>query len=167
MWNPLRRSLAFGLICAMIGGIFGLLLYREGGDPYRFFFLASGTAGFLCGALLWRVLPERYPLRQPHWRMIWGGLAGGLTGITAHYLAWLLDLWAARLSFVLAGGGSTTLGRQPMTFLETFWGAARLTVYSLVLIGWLSLMLCSAAGGLWAAVSFRAGRGAGQTAAHP
>lgn len=151
MWTHTRRSLAAGLVGALISVIFGLLVtWQAHGAGYRFFFLASGTAGLLCGALLWRLLPEQ----QPRWRVIWGALAGGLSGLCAHYVTWLLVLWAARLCFGLTGGCTGSLGEPPVNFLQAFWGAAVFSFFSLVLFGWLTVILGGAAGGLLALLWF-------------
>lgn len=133
--SPARRSLVFGALCASVGLLVGILVSLGAeGDGYRWFFVAAALAAFGSGAALWRVLPERSARRRP----AWGALAGALAGVVSHYLTWYLGYVGANLCFWLTGGCTSSLGEPPADLLLALSGAAGLTFFSLLIVGWLT-----------------------------
>jgi len=133
--SPARRSLVFGALCAGVGLVVGILVsLGAAGDGYRWFFVSAALAAFGSGAVLWRVLPERFARR----RAAWGALAGALAGVVSHYLTWYLGYLGANLCFWLTGGCTGSLGDPPAGPLTALWGAAALTFFSLLIVGWLT-----------------------------
>jgi len=138
-----RRSLVFGALCAVVGLVIGMIVsLGAAGDGYRWFFVAATVAAFVSGAALWRVLPERFPRRRP----AWGALAGALAGVVSHYLTWYLGFLVANLCFWLTGGCTGSLGEPPANLGLAFAGAAGLTFFSLLVVGWLTAPIGAALG---------------------
>lgn len=157
MTAPGRRSLVFGALCAGAGLLFGILVpVVAGGDGYRWLFAAAAPAAFVCGAALWRLLPERIPRH----RLAWGALAGALAGLVSHYLTWYLSFLGANVSFWLTGGPISSLGEPPADLLTAFLGAAGLTFFSLVIVGWLTVPAGALLGLAFASASRRQRGGA-------
>lgn len=130
-----RRSLVFGALCAIVGVLFGIYVFlNAAGEGYRWFFVAAALAAFGSGAALWRILPERSASRRP----AWGALAGALAGVVSHYLTWYLSYLGANLCFWLTGKCTGSLGDPPANLLMALEGAAALTFFSLLALGWLT-----------------------------
>lgn len=133
--SPARSSLVFGGYCAMVGLLFGVLIaVRAVGEGYGWFPVASALAAFVSGAALWRVLPERFA----RLRSVWGAVAGALAGVVSHFLTWYLGFVGANLCFWFTGGCTSSLGEPPADLLTAFAGAAAMTFFSLLIVGWLT-----------------------------
>lgn len=136
MTAPARRSLVFGLLCAGVGLLLGILVFRGAeGEGYEWFPVAATLAAFVCGAVLWHFLPERIPRR----RLVWGTLAGALAGLVSHYFAWYFQYVGSNVCFWLTGGCTSSLGEPPANLLMALVGAAGLTFFSLIVVGWLTV----------------------------
>jgi hypothetical protein len=136
MTAPTRRSLTFGLLCALAASLVAvfILLLVEGEGHWMLLF-AAPAAAFVCGAALWRILPERTSGRSA----AWGACAGALAGVVSHYLAWYLQYVGMNLCFWLTGGCTSSLGEPPANLLAAFAGAAAFTFFSLLVVGWATL----------------------------
>ena len=100
------------------------------------------------------------PERRKRNLLVWGILAGALTGLVSHYLAWYLMFVGANICFWLSGGCTSSLGEPPASLQDGLWGAAALTMFSLVFVGWMTIMLGGAVGGVYAfLVRLQASRG--------
>lgn len=133
--SPVRQSLLFGALCAAVGLVFGLVVSLGAqGAGYQWFFVPAVLAAFGSGALLWRVLPERFPRHRP----LLGALAGALAGVVAHYVTWYLGYLGFNLCFWLTGGCTGSLGDPPANLLQALAGAAALSFFSLLVFGWLT-----------------------------
>jgi len=150
--SPARRSLVFGALCAGVGLVFGILVsVGAAGDGYRWFFVSAALAAFGSGTALWRVLPERFPRRRP----AWGALAGALAGVVSLYLTWYLGYLGANLCFWLTGGCTSSLGEPPADLLTALSGAAALTFFSLLIVGWLTAPIGAVLGWVFGRLSRR------------
>lgn len=133
--SPVRRSLVFGALCAAVGLLFGILVsVTAEGAGYQWFFVPAVLAAFCSGAVLWRVLPEVFSRR----RLVWGAFAGALAGVVSHYVTWYLGFLGFNLCFWLTGGCTSSLGEPPASLLQAFAGAAGLSFFSLLILGWLT-----------------------------
>ena len=155
--TPGARARLFGLLAAAAAIGVGVYINRSlPQSGYQFLFLAAGLAAFICASLLWWLLPERRKRNL----LVWGILAGALTGLVSHYLAWYLMFVGANICFWLSGGCTSSLGEPPASFQDGLWGAAALTMFSLVFVGWMTIMLGGAVGGVYAfLVRLQASRG--------
>ena len=91
---------------------------------------ASGLAAFAVSLLLWRLLCGSG--RPVTWRR--GALAGALTGLLAHPVAWYLALvWNYAI------GQTSSLGDRSTNALESLAGAFIMTFWSLLIAGWLTV----------------------------
>lgn len=147
MTTPTKHSLIFGGFCALIGTLFGLLVFLDaqvGG--YRWFFIPVGLSAFLCGAAFWCIFPERIPRH----RLVWGTFAGALVGLVSHYFTWYFVLLGAGICFRLAPGCTSTLLDPPANLLESVSFAAGLSVYSLLIVGWLTVLIGAGLGFFYA-----------------
>lgn len=133
--GPNRRALVFGALCSLVGLFFGALVFwMAEGEGYEGFAAAAPAAAFLCGAALWRLLPERVTRR----RRVWGAVAGALAGVASHYVTWYLQYLGANVCHWLTGGCTSSLGEPPANLLAALWGAAAFTYFSLLTVGWLT-----------------------------
>lgn len=153
-----QRSLVFGTWCAVVGLLAGIAVsFNADGDGWEWFWVASTSAAFVCGAAAWRLLAER-PSRE---RPIWGALAGGLAGLAAHYLTWYFQYVANNVCFWLTGGCTGSLGEPPADLLQAFVGSAGFTFFSLIVCGWLTVPIGVVLGLLFARRTRAARAGAG------
>ena len=89
MPGPLRQSLSFGLVCALLALLpVGVLLLGSPGGDWLFVLGGSPVAAFAAGAVSWRVVAGRTRGTS----LGFGLLAGMLAGLGAHPLAWTLAL---------------------------------------------------------------------------
>jgi hypothetical protein len=92
--------------------------------------VASGLSASAVGLLLWRLLcatSQSVSRRR-------GALAGALTGLLAHPVAWYLALvW----NYLL--GHTSSLGDTPSGPLESLAGCLVMTFWSLLIVGWLTV----------------------------
>jgi hypothetical protein len=147
MAAPVKRSLIFGVLCSLVGILIAILIFPDAqGEGFQWFFIPAGLSAFLCGAALWRVLPERIPRH----RLVWATLAGALSGLVSHYFTWYLVMLGANLCYWLTGGCTSSLGEPPVNLLEAVWGAAVFTFYSLLFVGWQTLIIGAGIGLIFA-----------------
>ena len=138
MTTPTRRSFTFGLLSALLGSLVAVLvLATVEGEGFWGLLFAAPSAAFVCGAALWRLLPERMSGRRP----AWGAAAGAIAGVVSHFFAWYFQYVGMNLCFWITGGCTSSLGEPPANLLEAFVGAAALTFFSLLVVGWLTLPL--------------------------
>ena len=147
MTAPTKRSLTFGLLCALVGSLVAvLILILVEGEGHWMLLFAAPAAAFVCGASLWRILPERTSGR----RAAWGACAGALAGVVSHYVAWYVQYLGMNLCFWLSGGCTSSLGEPPANPLEALAGSAGLTFFSLLVVGWLTLPIGAVLGLVYA-----------------
>jgi hypothetical protein len=122
------RALVFG----GLGFVLGYLIVSQRGRVGDWWPLAvaSGLSAWAVSLLLWRLLCAT---SQPVSRRR-GALAGALTGLLAHPVAWYLALvW----NYLL--GHTSSLGDKPSNPLESLAGCLVMTFWSLLIVGWLTV----------------------------
>ena len=91
---------------------------------------ASGLAAFSVSLLLWRLLcGSGQPVSGRR-----GALAGALTGLLAHPIAWYLALVWHYLQ-----RHTSSLGDKPVDPLQSFAGSLVMAFWSLLIAGWLTV----------------------------
>lgn len=140
-----RGSLTFGLLCALAGSLVAIVLL-VGSRGQWWLLVTAPAAAFICGTAFWRLLPER----SPGPTRLRGTLAGGLTGVVSHFVAWYLGYLGANLCFLFTGGCTNSLGEPPADPFAAFPGAAGFTFFSLLVAGWATLPIGALLGFLFA-----------------
>jgi hypothetical protein len=129
----------------MVGAIFGVVLNLGFTHPsYDYFWVAVARSSFTFGALLWRVLPERFTRRY----VLWGVVAGILGSLLAHFTTWLLALLAIFPCNWMDCG--STIGKPPANIWELITGALLMGSISILVLGWLTSPAGAILGGLYA-----------------
>ena len=145
MKNPLTRSIGFGLICALVGLGFGIVVSLVFTSPeYNYFWIPVVLSSFALGTLFWWMLPEHFPRR----RVLLGVLAGILGSIVANIAIWLLTL----LGIYLCGQANceSLVGKPPADIWEVLTATAVMSFFSIMIIGWLTSLVGGILGGLYA-----------------
>lgn len=140
-----KSFLWIGVIAGICGGLVGLFVrgIAEAAD-YDLFPFFSGAAAFICAAVLWWwLLSKKGSYTLPR-----GLLAGGLTGLFAHYLCWYLLILAHNICYFGWGGCTSSLGEPPVDLLNGLWASAGLSIISLIAFGWLTVPLGALIAGL-------------------
>lgn len=101
------------------------------GSGWRWMIATSAIAALLVGALAWRLLADR----------IRGWIVGAIVGVTAHPVAWWLLIVGQWL-----GGARSSLGERTLGPLEGVVGALVMSLWSLLLAGWLTVPVGAAIG---------------------
>ncbi len=139
--NKLLWIILPGLAFAVAGWACSLWFLKEALGDWRVMLYAAPASAFLSGVFFWWLLvirPER-----PTWGR--GMIAGALTGLAAHPLAWYLAILIFYVAGVRDSLGQATL--DPLT------GLAASGVYSLlswVGLGWLTVPVGALVGGVMA-----------------
>jgi hypothetical protein len=145
----LTGSTAMGALCAAVGALTAVLVLASAtGAGYEWLLVAAPAAAFVCGATLWWLIMERRG-RSGTAR---GVLTGAIAGAVAHYLCWLLLIWASSACHAITGGCTDSLGQAPMSPLHAIPAAAVYSGFSLVFYGWLTIPAGGLIGGLLATV---------------
>lgn len=106
--------------------------------------LSSFTFGALfCGALFWRVLPERYV----HRRVLLGVIAGILGSLAAHFTTWLLNGLGSYLYNWIDCAPSS--GEPPANIWEVLTAAFLMSFISILVLGWLTSLVGGTLGGIY------------------
>ncbi len=144
------RSLLSGLWLGLAGALCGLLLFFHAeGTGWQLMILVSGLASLAVGTFLWWSLVHRHDRNTV--RM--GAVAGALTGLLAHPVAWYFSIVATYVS-----GVRSSLGDEPLDPLTGLWGALVLSLASWILVGWLTAIVGGCVGAFIAATRRKKGR---------
>jgi hypothetical protein len=136
---------------SLLAGLFGLAggtfvwLIANGSD-YEALPLAAGLGACGTTAFFWWLIVARranYSARS-------GALAGGLSGVVAHYTCWYLYLVGVNICYGLTGGCVSSLNEPPLDLLNGLWGTLVFSLVSLMFLGWLTVPLGMAVGAWWA-----------------
>lgn len=129
---PLVWLLLAGFDFGLAGYASAWLLLRDAAEDWQALTFAAPAAAFLLGVALWRLLVLHYTGR------LWlrGAIAGGLTGLLAHPLAWYL----ASLYFFFSGA-SSSLGEPALNPLEAIPASLLYALLSLLAAGWITVPL--------------------------
>jgi len=139
------RYLVFGLVCALVGAIFGVVFTLGFTHPsYDYFWVGVLLSSFTFGALLWRILPERFTRRQ----VLWGVVAGIVGSLLAHFTTWLLALLAILPCNWMDCGSS--MGKPPANIWELLSATFLMGFVSILVLGWLTSLAGAILGGLYA-----------------
>lgn len=127
------KSVSSGLYFGLAGLCCGFLIFSNAkGAGWEKMIYASALAAFLTGTLVWWILVDRSGSTS-----IWkGALAGGLTGLLAHPLAWYVGIILNYFS-----GTKSSLGDEPMNPLTGLWGALVFSLFSWLVVGWLTVLV--------------------------
>src|SRR5689334_6696513 len=139
MVSALRSSLIFGALGLVLSYLI-LAGHTSGSDGWSIV-VASGVAAFAVSFALWRVIcsPDR-PLSARR-----GALAGALTGVLAHPVAWYLAVvWTYLCSRPLFPGG------KPVGPVEGLTVSLVYAFFGVILTGWLTVPAGAIAGWLLA-----------------
>jgi hypothetical protein len=135
-----------GLAFAIAGWVCSLWFLSNAIGDWRVMLYAAPAAAFLGGAFFWWLLvmrPER-----PRW--VRGMIAGALTGLAAHPLAWYLAI----LVFYVAGVRDS-LGQETLDPLTGLWASLVYSLLSWVGLGWLTVPIGALVGGVMAFLQSR------------
>jgi hypothetical protein len=139
MVSALRPALIFGALGLVLSYL--ILAGHAAGSDWWSIVVASGVAAFTVGFILWRALCS--PVRPLSARR--GTLAGALTGLLAHPVAWYLAVVGTYLRGRPMFPGSRPVGPiegLPVSLVYAFFG--------LILTGWLTVPAGAIAGWLLA-----------------
>jgi len=145
MNNPAIRSVVFGLACALVGLVFGIVFSLGFTDPsFNYFWIPVVLSSFTFGALFWRMLPERNARR----RVLMGVIAGILGSLAAHFTTWLLT----SLGTNLCSGGdcASSIGELLAGIGELLISSVLLGFISILVLGWLTSLVGGILGGFYA-----------------
>lgn len=133
-----RRTAIAALTFGAAGALCAWPFFRAADDAaWRLMVPFSGLAAFILGGLSsFTLLDDRS--RHPRLR---GVLAGVLTGILSHPLAWYLFI-----VFNFLRGARGSLGEEPLGPADGLLGALVLSAWSWLLAGWLTVSVGALAG---------------------
>lgn len=144
-WTPTAWTATVGVVAALlalaVAGPVGYLVFRQ-----PFLVVGAVAGAVLVASASWWLLVERSGTAT----VTRGLCVGGLTGAAAHPVMWA----------VWFGAGFGVTGRDTGVLYVLFLGLAG-SLYSLVLLGWVTVPLGAAAGALLARVRARSLDGAG------
>ena len=130
-----------GLAFSLAAFIFSLLLLSGVGEDWYTMLYAAPLAAFLSGFFGWGILvivSKRVTL--------WKGVgAGALIGLIAHPLTW----YFAILFFYFSGARSS-LGEPTLNPVEGLWASLLYSLLSWLFVGWLTVPIGAAIGGILA-----------------
>jgi len=139
MISALRPALIFGALGLVLSCL--ILAGHAAGSDWWSIVVASGVAAFAVSYVLWRALCS--PVRPRSARR--GALAGALTGVLAHPVAWYLAVvWTYLRSRPMFPGG------KPVGPIEGLSVSLVYAFFGLILTGWLTLPAGAIAGWLLA-----------------
>jgi hypothetical protein len=141
-----RSSAIVGLAYASIGALVGVWIAVAAiGKGYGVFAVFAPIAAFLSGFLTWWSLVARS--RSYSW--VRRACAGALAAVLGHYICCYLVMVSAFLSQALAFIPPIPGTSAPNPFESIFW-AGPLALWSLVLVGWITVPIGAAIGGVMA-----------------
>ena len=122
-----------GLLCLPVGVAVGWWITHDAGsEGWSLFPLYAGLAAFLAPALIWRLMMKSSSRGR-------AALAGTLGALAAHYLAFYAQIVGLNIDYWLLGAAGSALGEPPIDPLNGLWGALPFTLFSVPVIGWLTL----------------------------
>ena len=146
--SALKKTLIVGGLSGLIGLLIGLYVsFVATGEGYEYFPIIAFLAAFGTSSALFWWIAARSRTR----RVARGAFTGALAGALSHYVCWYLLILVNNLCYWLTGGCLDSLGQPPVDLLNALWGAAVLSIPSLVFFGWLTIPLGALIGGLVAA----------------
>jgi len=142
-----RRSsstVTIGVLAATPGVAIGLFLDRNSPPGSRWVFAtAAGASAFVTMMFLWWMLVAR----RESFTIARGALAGALAGAVSHYPCWYIFLSLHLLCDKLALS-CRDAGGAPASAIESFGAAAKMSIFSLIFLGWLTMGLGALLGAL-------------------
>lgn len=141
------RSIVMGMLCCPVGLLVGYFIMRGAiGDGWQTFRYYSGAAAFVAPASLWWLLVEK----NQAYGIVRGLLAGAVSALFSHYIAWYLQIIVSNISYwLLIPTGRDSLGEAPIDPLNGLWGALVLSLWSWFLVGWVTIPIGAIIGGLY------------------
>jgi len=143
--NGLLQSSMMGVMCAFIGVLVGARFMNAPGEGWRWLPLLAGLAAFAGGVLCWWV----FVARHSHTTIGRGVLAGVTAALIAHYGTFYLLIVKQNIAY-WAYGAVSSLGEPPVDLVRGIGGAAVLTFFSYLFVGWFMIPAGAAIGGLYA-----------------
>jgi hypothetical protein len=135
--SQVKRTLLIATIASVVGMGIGFVITGDAlGAGYDYFYLYAGSAAFMTSAFFWWWLLER----NKGFKIINALLAGLLSGSLSHYVCWYLLFIALNYQHWFFKNGYSSLGEPPANLIEAIVGAAVLSVWSLVLFGWITVV---------------------------
>ncbi len=128
------NSMKIGLLYSIIGLLIGLYISNPFTNDWRYFYLFSSFSGFITTALLWQLFIEKSKRRS----LIKAVFIGLLTGILSHYVCWYLQL-SGYYFYDLFFGIDAAANAKPVHPFQGLLYAFVLTLYSLMLFGWITV----------------------------
>lgn len=131
-----RNAVFVGLFYSMVGIFIGILvsLFMPSKD-YNLFPVTAGLSAFLTVSILWRLIQGVNKVIN-----IYKGIAiGVLSGIISHYFCWLflaLILTLRDLFFTNIDSGNSN---QFLSLELIVFGSFTMSLYSLIVVGWLTI----------------------------
>ena len=130
-----RNPLVAGAVFALAALPVAWLVFKDAtGEGWDRMIVLSPLAALLTGALLWRIVAR--PGRETGRPILRGGVAGLLTGLLSHPVAWLFLYLVG-----VATGARSSLGEPAAGPLEFLPGLFGLTFFSWLTTGWITAPL--------------------------
>lgn len=145
MTNGLVQSCVMGAMCALIGLLVGARFMDAPGEGWRSLPLLAGLSAFASGTLCWWVFVARYSQSN----VGRGVLAGVVAALIAHYGTFYLLIVKQNIAY-WSSGSVSSLGEPPVDLVRGITGAAALTFFSYLFVGWLTIPAGATIGGLFA-----------------
>jgi hypothetical protein len=137
-----------GIFGCVIGALIGVYISLNAvGSGYELLPFSAGLAALVCTAGFWWLILDR----NKKYTLLRGAYAGGLSGITAHYVCWYLMILAQNICYWGWRGCVSSLGDPPANPLLGLWGALIFSFWSLLLLGWLTVPVGALTAGIFAA----------------
>lgn len=126
----------FAALFALVGLLVGRAVSWDAiGSGWALFPLYAVLAGFVTAFALWQRLIGARPSVRRRRALV----TGALTGLLSHPLCWWLLILGANIDHLLFGTVSS-LGEPPMNPLQGLVGALGYSLFSLYLVGWLTVL---------------------------
>lgn len=133
-----RRTFALSVLCAACGGLLGYWITRDSaGEVWdRFGWYAAAAAGLTIAPLWWLIVE-----RRRRFGVVRGALVGAVGGFLVHYPCWYLAALGQYVAFRFFGGSPSSTGEPPMDPVEALGGALVFSLWSWLLVGWLTVIV--------------------------
>lgn len=144
MTIPLKYSIIMGSLCAAVGLVAGLFVsIIATGEGYRLFPVFAAAAAFFTSAISWYAIAGN---QKRSFLLLRGTIAGAVSGLISHPVCWYLQIIALNICYWLFGTCKSSLGEPPVNLVHGIWHSLVLSAFSLLFMGWYTILLGSAIG---------------------
>ena len=133
----MKSYLLFGILNSIFGIFIGIIVYLLSiGNGYEIFIVTLPISNFIISFFLWKII-----VRKDNFNIFKIIIVTLLSGTLNHYFCFIIDSIIATLGFYINGSFVDSLGGRPANPFEMLTGGLYLSFFSLLLFGWLTLLM--------------------------